>query len=72
MFLLYLYLGGRNALDNLEICCNGLVEGDMLDSSFQFPAEENLISLEDLVRKIQLYRRLILLSTGLGGLDGMN
>ena len=49
MFLLYLCLGGRNALSNLEICCDGLVKGDMLDGLFQVPAEENPISLDDLV-----------------------
>ena len=43
------------------------IKAHMLDGLFQVPAEENPISLHDLVRERQLYRCLILLSTGLGG-----
>ena len=54
MFFLYHCLGGRNALGNLEICCDGLVKAHMLDDLFQVPAEENPISLDDFVKERQL------------------
>ena len=49
LFFLYLCLGGRNALGDLEISCDRLVKTHMLDGLFQVPAEENPISLDDLV-----------------------
>ena len=65
--VLYLCLGSRNELGNLEVIHDGLVEPCMLDCLFQIAAEKNLVGLDNLVRKRDLDGGSILLRTGLGG-----
>ena len=40
LFLLYLYLGGRNKLSDLQIIHDELVEAYMIDCLFQITTEE--------------------------------
>ena len=67
LFPLDLYLGSRNALEDIEVIHDGLVKAYMLDGLFQRPTEENPVGLDNLVRKRDLECSTILLRTGLGG-----